>query len=92
MLFAPQRWEFYAALGFLFLTLAFPGFVWRYLRRRHLLRRRFGALSSEVAFGAQAFGVLAPRRLDVWHAMGTADAAEGRKAFAERRTGTFTGR
>ena len=29
-----QRWEFYAALGFLFLTLAFPGFVWRYLRRR----------------------------------------------------------
>ena len=47
----------------------------RYLPRRHLLRRRFGALSSEVAFGAQAFGVLAPRRLDVWHAMGTADAA-----------------
>ena len=30
----PQRWEFYAAMGFLFLTLAFPGFVWRYLRRR----------------------------------------------------------
>lgn len=30
----PQRWEFYAAFGFLFLTLAFPGFVWRYLRRR----------------------------------------------------------
>lgn len=30
---APQRWEFYAALGCLFLTLAFPGFVWRYLRR-----------------------------------------------------------
>jgi hypothetical protein len=29
----PQGWEFYAALGFLFLTLAFPGFVWRYLRR-----------------------------------------------------------
>ena len=29
----PQRWEFYAAMGFLFLTLAFPGFVWRYLRR-----------------------------------------------------------
>jgi hypothetical protein len=25
-------------------------------------------------------------------AMGTADAAEGRTAFAERRTGTFTGR
>ena len=31
----PQGWEFYAALGFLFLTFAFPGFVWRYLRRRH---------------------------------------------------------
>lgn len=30
----PQGWEFYAALGCLFLTLAFPGFVWRYLRRR----------------------------------------------------------
>ena len=29
----PQGWEFYAALGFLFLTFAFPGFVWRYLRR-----------------------------------------------------------
>ena len=28
-----QNWEFYAAFGFLFLTLAFPGFVWRYLRR-----------------------------------------------------------
>lgn len=30
-----QGWEFYAAAGCLFLTLAFPGFVWRYLRRRH---------------------------------------------------------
>ena len=29
----PQGWEFYVALGCLFLTLAFPGFVWRYLRR-----------------------------------------------------------
>jgi hypothetical protein len=28
-----QSWEFYAAFGCLFLTLAFPGFVWRYLRR-----------------------------------------------------------
>lgn len=28
----PQHWEFFAAFGFLFLTLAFPGFVWRYLR------------------------------------------------------------
>lgn len=30
----PQNWEFYAAAGCLFLTFAFPGFVWRYLRRR----------------------------------------------------------
>ena len=33
---APQRWEFYAVTGALFLTFAFPGFVWRYLyKRRH---------------------------------------------------------
>ena len=31
---APQGWEFYAAFAFLFVTLAFPGFVWRHLRRR----------------------------------------------------------
>lgn len=30
---APQRWEFYAVWACVFLTLAFPGFVWRYLRR-----------------------------------------------------------
>ena len=29
----PQGWEFYAAFGCFFVTLAFPGFVWRYLRR-----------------------------------------------------------
>ncbi len=28
----PQDWEFFVAGGFLFLTFAFPGFVWRYLR------------------------------------------------------------
>ena len=27
----PQGWEFYAITSTLFLTLAFPGFVWRYL-------------------------------------------------------------
>lgn len=34
---APQGWEFYAITGALFLTFAFPGFVWRYLfkHRRH---------------------------------------------------------
>ncbi|MBQ5948045.1 DUF2818 family protein [Massilia sp. ST3] len=29
-----QNWEFYAVTGCLFLVLAFPGFVWRYLRKR----------------------------------------------------------
>ncbi len=29
----PQGWPFYAALGCLLLAFAFPGFVWRYLRR-----------------------------------------------------------
>lgn len=32
---SPQAWEFYAVTGALFLTLAFPGFVYRYLLRRH---------------------------------------------------------
>ena len=31
---APQGWEFYAITGALFLTFAFPGFVWRYLLKR----------------------------------------------------------
>jgi hypothetical protein len=30
-----QNWEFYAAALCLFVTFAFPGFVWRYLRKRH---------------------------------------------------------
>lgn len=29
-----QGWEFYAAALCLFVTCAFPGFVWRYLRRQ----------------------------------------------------------
>ncbi len=32
---APQGWEFYAITAALFLTLAFPGFVWRYLFKRN---------------------------------------------------------
>lgn len=32
---APQNWEFYAVTAALFLTFAFPGFVWRYLVRHH---------------------------------------------------------
>ena len=31
---APQAWEFYAVTGTMFLTLAFPGFVFRYLVHR----------------------------------------------------------
>ena len=31
---APQGWEFYAVTGALFLTLAFPGFVYRFLIHR----------------------------------------------------------
>jgi hypothetical protein len=31
---APQGWEFFAITGTLFVTLAFPGFVYRYLVRR----------------------------------------------------------
>ncbi len=31
---APQGWEFYAVTASLFLTLAFPGFVYRYLYTR----------------------------------------------------------
>jgi len=30
-----QGWEFFAITGCLFLVLAFPGFVLRYLRKRH---------------------------------------------------------
>ncbi len=30
-----QRWEFYAVTGCLFIVLAYPGFVFRYLRKRH---------------------------------------------------------
>jgi hypothetical protein len=32
---APQGWEFYAVTAAFFLTLAFPGFVYRYLYKRH---------------------------------------------------------
>jgi len=32
---ATQRWEFYVITGCLFIVLAFPGFVYRYLVRHH---------------------------------------------------------
>lgn len=28
---SPQKWEFYTVTGALFITLAFPGFIYRYL-------------------------------------------------------------
>ena len=31
----PQKWEFYAISACMFIVLAFPGFVVRYLRKRH---------------------------------------------------------
>lgn len=31
----PQGWEFFAVTGCLFLVMAYPGFVMRYMRRRH---------------------------------------------------------
>lgn len=31
----PQGWEFYAITGCLFLVLGYPGFVLRYLRKKH---------------------------------------------------------
>ncbi|MFC5497927.1 DUF2818 family protein [Caenimonas terrae] len=31
---APQGWEFYAVTGALFITFAFPGFIWRYLWKK----------------------------------------------------------
>jgi len=46
-----------------------------YLRRRNLWPRKFGELSGEIAFGATAFARFAFARTDVWHALGTADAA-----------------
>jgi len=30
-----QHWEFYATTACFFIVLAFPGFVYRYLRKRH---------------------------------------------------------
>ena len=32
---SPQGWEFYAITGALFITLAFPGFIYRYLLKHH---------------------------------------------------------
>lgn len=47
----------------------------RRLRRPAWTPARWADLGPEVAFGAQVFPRLAASRTDVWHAMGTADAA-----------------
>lgn len=57
-----------------------------YFKRRHFLPNRLGMCSDEVAFGTQAaVRVIGRRRFDVWHALGTADAAAG--ALLGRRVG-----
>ena len=57
----------------------------RYLRRREIRPATFGPLADEVAFGAQAFGHLGLGLYDVWHAMGTADAAAAATVGLGRR-------
>lgn len=47
----------------------------RWLPQRRLAPTRFGEEAEEVAFGVQALARLALHRFDVWHALGTADAA-----------------
>ncbi|MGH2728370.1 MAG: glycosyltransferase, partial [Actinomycetota bacterium] len=47
----------------------------RYLRRHDRLGHWFWDQGVEVLFAGQALARLTLRRLDVWHALGTADAA-----------------
>jgi phosphatidyl-myo-inositol alpha-mannosyltransferase len=56
-----------------------------YLRRRHVARDRFGEQADEVNFAAAAFARLALKPFDVWHALGTADAAAAAAASRFRR-------
>lgn len=62
-----------------------------YWRRRAPLPRRFGELAPEIFFGGEAFVRLTPRRFDVWHALGTADAAAASiGARIRRKTSVYT--
>lgn len=45
----PQGWEFYAITLCLFLVLAYPGFVWRYLMKRKAVARRANKADSSAA-------------------------------------------
>lgn len=47
----------------------------KYFRRRRVLTRRFGPHADEVAFGLQTAAWVATQAVDVWHALGTSDAA-----------------
>ncbi len=60
----------------------------RYLRRRsgHRMAFLFRDQGDEVAFAARALAHLGSRRLDVWHALGTADAAAASAVGMLRRT------
>src|SRR4051794_19357928 len=60
----------------------------QHLRRRHVWKSRFGTHSDEIAFGAQTLAHLLPSGIDVWHAMGTPDAAAA--AVAGRVRGVHT--
>jgi hypothetical protein len=46
----PQHWEFYGITACLFIVLAYPGFVWRYLSRRATAGQ---ASSAEPTDGAE---------------------------------------
>ncbi|HVU71877.1 MAG TPA: glycosyltransferase family 4 protein [Mycobacteriales bacterium] len=55
------------------------------LRRRELMPDRFQALAGEVGFGVQSLAWAAARPFDVWHALGTADAASATVLATVRR-------
>lgn len=57
----------------------------RRVRRRELRPDRYGQQAAEVAFGRQALVYAARRRFDVWHALGTADAAAATTLARSRR-------
>lgn len=53
--------------------------------RRPLLRRRLGECADEFGFGVRAGAHLLTRGVDVWHALGTSDAAAAAALGAARR-------
>jgi len=57
----------------------------RYLPRRSALHRWFPGQGHEIAFAAQALLRLGSHRFDIWHALGTADAAAAALLSSVRR-------